>query len=799
MLTLIFQQVALSPEEAESIPPGQYSERQTRPALPSLLIQSSEGHPTPAVTLHAGRGDPKDDVHQDHARQTTSRVGLLDVSGPRLQHPTPPPSAVGKGHTYLAAAVMPSSRASSGSRNACKNCESKKEQWKGHLCLRHASCLDPVLYLWDPDRCRHCFDLLGPTAHSGDDSFTQLEAQTIMKEILRAAEAAATRKGLKGFVTHRVFHERFQQWMGALYDERVIRADTSAPRPTPLRSPQPAKAGEEGTSTASRKEAPPARTDNRAAKEKRPCSPTPTSRGQQLQDLDAVALRKLVQELQDKVNAPASRRSRSRERRSRAGSRHSSTSSSPERSLERQHYLSSRSSSAPSTDHDSPRRSPIYRHEELFGSVSPSPERGREESPEPIITAEMSSSTPKDGLAYYWLPHDTKIGEEDLTLPRLSPIPLADCHVTTIEDRQAVAFLYPRQYPAIDYILRLHPVRVKKESTPSQKEYVRRLGKVVFSNGEGDLSWSLQDPQSPDPAFRLKKADDLEDYAHLISQPKGFGDEASRPPMQPNVPLSSEGPKLQGLLDFLEAAPLSPTSHKLHKRYGDRRSTIDPPKAERDSDHEYRRAARTALGVRLAWSLLEELVDADSIDALTRIKTIGAVLNSFHKDVDASMDYQVTRAVHHRRNLIDYATLHMPQEDIKQAIRDLPLPTGSSLFHESAADTVEASLRRPEGRQLAAIRSPHYSKRRRFQSSTTTTAASKNSKLQRPPPSASKTFVDPALKRKATKPPHPTAPPKRSKSEDSRAKERGGFQPWRKPKSSRPWETTGKPHRKNKQ
>ena len=692
---------------------------------------------------------------------------------------------------------MSSSRASSGSRNSCKNCESKKEQWKGHLCLRHASCLDPVSYLWDPDRCRHCFDLLGPTAHSVDDSFTQLEAQTIMKEILRAAEAAATRKGFKGFVTHRVFHERFQQWMGALYNKRVIRADTSAPRPTPVRSPRPAKAGEEGASTASRKEAPPARTDNRAAKEKRPYSPTPTSRGQQLQDLDEAALIKIIQDLQNKANAPATRRSRSRERRASTGPRHSSTSSSPERSLERQHYLSSRSSSASSTDHDSPRGSPTSRHEALFGSMTPSPERGREVSPEPLITADISR--PKDGLAYYWLPHDAKVGEKDLSLPRLSPIPLANCHVTTIEDRQAVAFLYPRQYPAVDYILRLHPVRVKKESTPSQKEYVRRLGRVVFSNGEEDLSWSLQDPQSPDPTFRLKKTDDLEDYAHLMSQPKGFGDEASRPPMQPNVPLSSEGPKLQGLLDFLEAAPLSPTSHKLHKRYGDRRSTIDPPKAERDSDHKYRRAARTALGVKLAWSFLEELVEADSIDALTRIKTIGAVLNSFHKDVDASMDYQITRAVHHRRNLIDYATLHMPQEDIKHAIRDLPLPTGSSLFHESAADTVEASLRRPEGRQLAAIRSPHYNKRRRFQSSTATMAASKNGKLQRPPPSESKTFVDPAPKRKATRPSHPTAPPKRSKSGDSKAKERGGFQPWRKPKSSRPWYATSKPRSKNEQ
>ena len=685
---------------------------------------------------------------------------------------------------------MSNSRASSGSRNSCKNCESKKEQWKGHLCLRHAPCLNNVSYLWDPDRCRHCFDLLGPAALSDGDSSEQLEAQAILKEILRAAEAAATRKNLKGFVTHRVFHERFQNWMGALYDKRVIRADKTTPQTTPARSPQPAKARDEGTSSASRSETHPTRTNTRA----RPHSPTPSVRRLQLDGLDEEELRKIIRDLREKTSAPNTRRSRSRERRSLTTSR--SASSSPERSPERRHDQSSGSSRASSLDHGSPQRS---RYGELFGSETSSPERGREESPEPTPTAETNSSTPRDGLAYYWLSHDAKVGEENLSLPKMSPIPLADCHFTTIEDRKAVAFLYPSRYPAVDYILRFHPVRVKKESTPSQKEYVRRLGKVVFASGEEDLSWNLQEPHSPDPSFRLKKAEAMEDYAHLMSQPKGFGDEASRPPMQPNVSLSSEGPKLQGLLDFLEAPPLSPTSHKLHKRYGDRRSTIEPPKAERDSDCEYRRAARTALGVKLAWSFLEELVEKDSIDPLTRIKTIGTVLNSFHKDVDASMDYEVTRAVHHRRNLIDYATLHMPQEDIKHAIRDLPLPTGSSLFHESAADTVEASLRRPEGRQLAAIRSPHFNRRRRFQSSTaaSTTAASKNNNPQRPPHPTNKTFADPAPKRKATRPPHPTAPLKRSKSGDSRAKERGGFQQWRKPKASRSWEEKGK-HNKTK-
>ena len=276
----------------------------------------------------------------------------------------------------------------------------------------------------------------------------------------------------------------------------------------------------------------------------------------------------------------------------------------------------------------------------------------------------------------------------------------------------------------------------------------------------------------------------MQDYSALMLQPKGFGDESKRPPQQPHVPLSSSGPKLQNLLDFLEAAPLSPTSHKIHRGYGDRRTTREPPKAERDTDHEYRRAARSALGVKLAWSFLEELSDCGKLDAPTKIRAMRTVLDTFRKDVDSTMDYQVIRAVHHRRNLIDFATKDMPQDDIRLAIQELPLPTTSTLFHESAAAKVEAVLLRPEGRQLAAIRDREQF-RRRFQSAPQT--GRHHSTVRRGTQATSADKPSPSHQAPSRKPTRPAPPPAPARDyKPSTAGKKGKGSSWKSSSSSFP-------------
>lgn len=291
------------------------------------------------------------------------------------------------------------------------------------------------------------------------------------------------------------------------------------------------------------------------------------------------------------------------------------------------------------------------------------------ESLEPLPATAEDSHARRKGLNYFWLSYDTRMGEDGLKLQGLPLVPKANIHVASIDDRQAVVFLNPNQFPAIEYIYRLARVGIRKETSPSQREYVKRLNRFIHSNGEPNkLSFQIKDPLSPESSFSIEESGYMEDYSTLMIQPKGFGDEAKRPPQQPHVPLSSTGPKLQNLSDFLEAAPLSLTSHKIHREYGDRTTTREPPKNKRDTDHEYRLAVKSVLGIKFSWSFLEELTNSEKLDLRSKIRAMQTMLDAFHKDEDSTMNYHVTQAVHHSRNLIDFATRNMPQDDIRLAI-----------------------------------------------------------------------------------------------------------------------------------
>ena len=154
----------------------------------------------------------------------------------------------------------------------------------------------------------------------------------------------------------------------------------------------------------------------------------------------------------------------------------------------------------------------------------------------------------------------------------------------TLRDRPVVSFVDPTHFPALAYAIRLVQVGEKTEPAISQGERVRALNQIIHVlRRSHTLQWRT-DTQVKDPLV-LDEADLFEEFAHTVSQAKGYGDESMRIPSSPHVPLRSLGGKLQGLLNFLETPPLSPTSHRLHKSYGDRRTTKEPPRHEKEEVH----------------------------------------------------------------------------------------------------------------------------------------------------------------------------------------------------------------------
>ena len=492
------------------------------------------------------------------------------------------------------------------------------------------------------------------------------------------------------------------------------------------------------------------------------------------------------------------RRSRSRQRRTMAQPRRSVSSSasrSPRRRRERT-PLSRYSRESPPPSLEIRQLSPSspypsgasYSEDEAPRGTSDIPltQTGEEEAStsHQRESEDVAPSTRLPETDYYWLTSDAHIDVNGLTMANLPPVPQVSIHRATIAGRQAVAFLNPNLYPAIEYICRLRRTGVRKESSPSQRDFQRALNQVVHAHeGQDNFSWSVEDPLSPESAFVIKQSPTLEEYAHTMSQPKGFGDEGKRLPPSPVVPIRSEGPKLQNLISFLEAGSLSPTSHKIGSFYSDRRTTREPPKSERDTDHEYRRAARSALGIKMAWELMRELAESQQLDAPSKVRAFTTVLDVFQKDVTCSMDYQVTRAVHQRRNLIDFSTKDMPQEDIKLRIQELPLPTGNTLFHEDAAAKVEESLLRPQGRQLQPIREREPRKHGR----TTWRRGDGASFQEQPRPSIPRREPSPAHQppqRKRTKPSHPVAPSKHPRPDTAKGNGKGNGQPRKFPKAT---------------
>ena len=379
--------------------------------------------------------------------------------------------------------------------------------------------------------------------------------------------------------------------------------------------------------------------------------------------------------------------------------------------------------------------------------------------PAPLASQSQGDEEMRPDLTYYFLSQDAKLNEDGLSAKNLPNVPRRCLHLAKRNNRQIVAFLDPAEYPALEFISRFTRVGSEKDQSPSQRDLLRSLNRIVQAGDKHNFgfNWHVEDHDSQDSDFTVNPVEVLEQYADVVSQAKGFGDEAKRPPLHPHVPLRAEGPKLQKLVSFLEAGCLSPTSHHLRKGYRDGRATREPSKMDRDVDHEYRRAARSALGIKLAWLFLENITDLTTISAQSKLQTFKAVIDVFKKDVDGNMDYQITRAVHHRRNMIQLATQDMPQADVRAAIQDLPLPAGPTLVHESAAVTIEETLQKPEGRQLAIIR--HRPFQKSYKSFKTSHSRFHRSSPSRPSTSSTAPVPTPVSsmvpQRKPTRPVHP--------------------------------------------
>jgi hypothetical protein len=83
---------------------------------------------------------------------------------------------------------------------------------------------------------------------------------------------------------------------------------------------------------------------------------------------------------------------------------------------------------------------------------------------------------------------------------------------------------------------------------------------------------------------------------------------------------------------------------------------------------------------------------------------IETLLDCFEADVRLNTQYQLSRAVHQRRNLVLESTSAMPQPDIREAIQRLPLATGPTLVHESSAEVISKVLMVPASRPLQPLR-----------------------------------------------------------------------------------------------
>lgn len=646
----------------------------------------------------------------------------------------------GRRHLYLVSSgpMASSQRRARSSSADCTSCASRRLAWQGHPCFRHAPCITSD-YCWDPTRCDVCLDLFALASSSSSVSEDRRrQTRDIIREMIHKVRAVALNHGLRTFVRDNIFRRYFRSWMKSSFSESLIRsspdartpADDSSSRLTVVSvaggsscdapSPRPATSRGGRTEDAGRSRRRPLSQSPRVPRDPAPVLPLDRPREASVSPYRSPrASRSPVADRLPDLSRSRSREasvrlSRSREPRSprpshaRRGDRRSPLprlSHSRSRSRSRgSRYTRSRSPSVVSFDFEAAPMRPFSRSpsgdapSQVF-DVAPSPVDGAAEhvpglGEDPLMVP---------GKLYFYVPLDASSSASGFLVTGLPPVPVGlYSFARSPSGRQVVSFADPSSDPAFEYTLRLKRATTDSLEEPSQKKRNQVLANVVAGSSTS-VDWSLSDVWSPTPSFKVPPFDRLTLWASRLRQAKGYGDESSVPPAQPLVPLTFGCEESQRLAGFLQAPPLSPTSHRLRSEGGSR-ANVEPDKVSRDLDSEYRRVANSSLSVLSAWELLSTMAAREFPSPLAR--RFDVVLRAFERDVRVLSDYSMIRAVHHRRNMVERSTHPMPQVDVRQAIRDLPLSDGATLVHHSAAQVVEDQLRLPETRRLASLPRP---------------------------------------------------------------------------------------------
>jgi hypothetical protein len=302
----------------------------------------------------------------------------------------------------------------------------------------------------------------------------------------------------------------------------------------------------------------------------------------------------------------------------------------------------------------------------------------------------------KPGLSYFHVPGDAEVDPDQGFQARgLPTVPKGRYQIVLRNHRKVVAFLDSTKIPELQYAAILTKVADDSNKQPTQAEKFKRVLHTLYLNREG---------VEPQQAITMPPSAELEELANQVRQFKGYGDAAKFAPHRPTVPLAVESPHLKALLGFLEADTLSPTSHLLKQEPGANRASREPSKVHREVDAEFRRAARTAMGVEAMALSLDAILRNPQLPPETKVFQSGLVLDCFRAEIRLNTQYQLSRAVHQRRNMIQESTCAMPQPDIREAIQRLPLATGPTLVHESSAEVINQTLMVPASRPLQPLR-----------------------------------------------------------------------------------------------
>lgn len=168
---------------------------------------------------------------------------------------------------------------------------------------------------------------------------------------------------------------------------------------------------------------------------------------------------------------------------------------------------------------------------------------------------------------YYFLPQEASSNDQGLSVPGWPTVPVGlYSFARTAAGRQVVCFVDPMNDPAFSYADTLRHVTADSTEEPSQTDKVRRLTNLVVASKDV-TPWTISDTIERRPFRRVHAVpQQMTDLATRVRMAKAFGDESRLVQAHSHVPLQFQCLESQRLADFLQAPPLSPTSHLLRRK-----------------------------------------------------------------------------------------------------------------------------------------------------------------------------------------------------------------------------------------